>query len=337
MTEKQYGGMKGYGSKGFVVGNKNMNKDSKLAEKKENKKELTGLGDESYKNYKKAGKIASQVVNYAKTIIKKDMLLLDIAEKIEDKIIKLEGKCAFPVNLSINEIAAHYTPIVDDKTKANGLIKIDLGVHVNGCIADTAFSIDLENSKENKKIIEASEKALDEAIKTINKNIDISSIGDKIQKTITNFNLSPIINLSGHELSFYNIHAGITIPNYNNNNTNKLPVGFYAIEPFATNGEGKIYDSAKAGIYKLQELKQPRDKFAREIIDFIQEEYRTLPFCSRWIVNKFGKRALLSLSFLEQQGILHQYTHLTEKSHGIVSQAEHTIYFNGEKAEVLTA
>ena len=99
----------------------------------------------------KAGKIASQVRENARQFIKKGMPLLEIAEKIENEIVKLGGKPAFPTNLSINEIAAHYTPSYDDKTIATGLLKIDLGVHINGYIADTAFSMDLENSEKNKK------------------------------------------------------------------------------------------------------------------------------------------------------------------------------------------
>ena len=112
-----------------------------------------------------AGKIAKQVREWIKTQLKKDMPLLEIAEKIENKITELGGKPAFPTNLSINNVAAHYTPSHDDKTLAHGLLKIDLGVHIDGWIADTAFSADLEDSEENKKLIQASEKALDNAIK----------------------------------------------------------------------------------------------------------------------------------------------------------------------------
>lgn len=96
-------------------------------------------------NYKKAGGIAKQVLEYGKSIIKPGMLLLEIAEKIEFKIKELGGKPAFPCNLSINEIAAHCTPNIKDETKASGLLKVDLGVSVDGCIVDTAFSLDLEN------------------------------------------------------------------------------------------------------------------------------------------------------------------------------------------------
>ena len=94
---------------------------------------------------KKAGQIARDAVAYARSIVKKDMLLLDIANVIETKIIELGGKPAFPVNLSINDIAAHATPAYDSAEKAYGLLKVDIGAHVDGWIADTAFSVDLEN------------------------------------------------------------------------------------------------------------------------------------------------------------------------------------------------
>jgi len=272
-----------------------------------------------------AGKIASQVSKFAKSIIKKDMPLLEIAEKIEEKIIELGGKSAFPTNLSINDIAAHYTPSHDDKILASGLLKIDFGVHVDGWIADTAFSLDLENSEENKKLIEASEKALENAIKIVNKNVKISEIGEVIHEAIQSYGFSPIINLSGHEMRQYDLHAGITIPNIDDKKNVLLEKGLYAIEPFATTGNGKVHDGKDSGIYMLINNKNVRSQIAREILKFIEEEYQTLPFCSRWIVKKFGTKALFGLKQLEENGNLHQFPQLVESGKGKVSQAEHTV------------
>lgn len=284
----------------------------------------------------KAGKIASQVREYAKSIIKKDDFLFEIAEKIEAKILELGGKPAFPVNLSINDIAAHYTPSYDDKNTAIGLLKIDIGVHVDGFIADTAFSIDLENSQENKKIIEASEKALENALKKIKKDSVISEIGNQIEKTITSNGLNPIINLSGHEMKPYDLHSGLTIPNFDNKKSDKIQNGLYAIEPFSTNGNGKVYDGKPSGIYNLINNKNPRSQFARELLEFIEEEYQTLPFCSRWLVKKFGTKALFGLKQLEDNGNLHHFSQLIENSHSKVSQAEHTILINDNEVIVTT-
>src|SRR3990172_11471464 len=147
----------------------------------------------------KAGKIVSQIRTYAPTIIKSGVPLLDIAEKIEAKIEELGGKSAFPCNLSINEIAAHYTPSHDDTQVAHGLIKVDFGVHVDGWTADNSLSFDLESNEENKKLIIAAERALDNAIELIKKrsdNLHISEIGKTIQEAIDSHGFNPIINLS---------------------------------------------------------------------------------------------------------------------------------------------
>jgi methionyl aminopeptidase len=283
-----------------------------------------------------AGKIASEVKEYAKSIIKKDMLLLEIAEKIESKIIELGGKPAFPINLSINEIAAHYTPNNNDETKAHGLLKIDFGVHIQGNISDTALTIDLENSEENKKLIKITEKSLEEAIKIVNSKTLLNEIGKKIQKTIESQGLSPIINLSGHEISDYDLHAGMTIPNFDNKNQEEIGNGLRAIEPFTTTGVGKVYEGKPSGIYSLINTKNIRNSIARKILKFIEQEYQTLPFCSRWIIKEFGTIANFALKQLEENGNIQQFPQLIEASHKKVAQAEHTLFIEKDNVIVTT-
>lgn len=284
----------------------------------------------------KAGKLAKEVREYIKPKIKKSMPLLEIAELIEKKIVELGGKPAFPTNLSINEIAAHYTPSYDDKTLAHGLIKVDFGVHIDGWCSDQAFSLDLENSEINKKLIQSSEEALKSAIEKINKNALISEIGRSIQKEISSFGYNPIVNLSGHEIGEYDLHAGLTIPNIDNKSANKILKGLYAIEPFSTNGVGKIQDKNPSGIYQLIDTKTPRTPLAREVLEYLAEEYRTLPFCSRWLVNEFGTKAILALKQLEQNGNINQYNQLVEISKGIVAQSEHTVLIDEKGNKTVT-
>ncbi len=284
----------------------------------------------------KAGKTAKEVREWIKPQIKKGIPLLEIAEKIESKIIELGGKLAFPTNLSINEIAAHYTPSHDDETLTYGLLKIDFGVHVDGWIADIAFSIDLENSEENKKLIEASEKALENAIKISKKGTPLNELGKTIQETIESCGFSPVINLSGHSMEEYDLHSGITVPNVDDDRGIKMEKGLYAIEPFATSGSGKVHDGKPSGIYMLINEKNVRSPIAREVLKFIEEEYQTLPFCSRWIVKKFGTRGLFGLKQLEDNGNLHQFAQLVESGKEKVSQAEHTIFVDEDKVIVTT-
>lgn len=283
----------------------------------------------------RAGKIAIEVKKYAREIIKKDMPLLEIAEKLEAKIEELGGKPGFPLNLSINEIAAHYTPSYDDEKLAHGLLKVDLGVHVDGWIADTAITLDLENSEENKKLIKAAEEALQNAIKVARVDISTNEIGKAVQDTIESHGFSPIINLSGHSIEQYEVHAGVIIPNIDDKRKFILEQGQYAIEPFVTAGNGKIHDGPSSGIYKLTSERNVRSPIAREILGFIIEEYKTLPFCSRWLVKKFGTKALLGLRELERNRNLHQYAQLIEISKKKVAQAEHTLIVE-EKETIVT-
>ena len=140
---------------------------------------------EDIEKYEKAGKIAKEVRDYAREIVKPGMILLEIAKKIEDKIYSLNASPAFPVNLSIDEIAAHYHPNIDDKTMAKGLLKIDIGIHIDGFIADTALTLDLTQDRIHKKLIEATELALDNALKSLAKNPSLHEIGSIIHSFVT--------------------------------------------------------------------------------------------------------------------------------------------------------
>lgn len=340
MTEKQYGGATGRGTdKVQKVEFSKPLKETKKTESSAKKAELDNSSSENKENTEKfirAGKIASEVVKYAKSMIKPGMPLLEIADKIEGKIIELKANPAFPVNLSINEIAAHDTPAFNDTRVANGLLKVDIGVQIDGCIADTAFSLDLENSEENKKLIIAAEKALLEACKTINSGVKIREIGAAIEKAIKAQGFTPIHNLSGHSIEPYNLHSGITIPNHDNSREIAIEPGIYAIEPFATLGLGTVRDGKPSGIYRIEKEAPVRDSTAREVLAFIYEEYNTLPFCARWIYKKFGARGLLALRRIEESGILHHYPQLIESGGKKVSQAEHTLLIENNKKTITT-
>ena len=282
---------------------------------------------ENQDKYEKAGKISAKVKEFAKTLLKEGALLVKIADKIENKIIELGGKPAFPVNLSINEIAAHYVPAANETTKLKkgDLIKVDVGVHSDGFIADTAFSYSIGKSEENEKLISASKSALDAALKIVKPGISVNEIGAAIADKITSAGFQPIKNLSGHSLDEYILHAGLTIPNYNNGNKTKIKKDTaVAIEPFATSGEGVVIDGKNAEVFMMEKIGMVRS--GRDIIAHIADEYRTLPFAKRWLIKKFGLlKTNLFLKEATAKGILKAYKVLREKTGAKVSQAEHTI------------
>jgi len=294
------------------------------------------MNKDEIEKIKKAGEFAKQVVEHAKSIIKPGMKLLDIANKIDDKIFELGAKPAFPINLSVNEVAAHSTPSFNDESIAEGLLKVDIGIHVDGFVADTAFSLDLENNDENKRLIKSAESALMKALDIFDKNIELREIGRAIQEELNLLGFVPIQNLTGHKIERYDLHAGMNIPNYDNGQITEISNGLYAIEPFSTNGIGKVKDGKPSGIYQIIKEGNVRDSFARDVLGFISEEYKTLPFCSRWIHKKFGGRGILALRQIEQAGIIHQYSQLVESSNGKVAQAEHSVLITKEGKFITT-
>lgn len=285
---------------------------------------------------KQAGSIAQHVRTYAQTYVKKGMLLREIAEHLEAKIRELGGKPAFPVNLSINEIAAHNTPSYNDTGTAQGLLKVDIGVHCDGWVADTALSLNLDNNKDHTLLITTAQQALQEALKLTSATTSLATIGKVITETAQKNNCQVITNLSGHSIEQYHLHAGMTIPNYDTGQKNMLGIGLFAIEPFTTTGLGKVRDGKPSSIYSLAKQAPVRDALAREVLTYILETYQTLPFCARWLHATFGTRALLALQRLEQAGIIYQYPQLVEVSGAPVAQAEHTLFITKKSMTITT-
>ena len=199
------------------------------------------MDEEILEKYLLAGRIAADVREESRKFIKIDAPLLEIAERIESLIREKGALPAFPVNISLNESAAHYTPTKKDETrvKKDDLIKIDIGTHIDGYIGDTAYSFSF--SKENEKLIEASKKALEEAIKLCTPGSLLSDVSSKIEETIRGFGFNPIANLTGHGLEKYDLHAEPQIPNVKFKGDYRLKEDqVIAIEPFATNGSGML-------------------------------------------------------------------------------------------------
>lgn len=275
-------------------------------------------------SYEKAGKTAAEVLKYGKSLIKVDAKLSEVTNKIEEKIESLKASPAFPPQISINEIAAHYysDDKDDSKFKKGDLVKLDIGIHVDGFIADTATTIDLGDHKD---LVKASQEALEAALKMFKPGTELKEIGKKIEEVITSYGFNPIRNLSGHEVKQYELHAGLTVPNFDNGDKTKIKEGqVFAVEPFATTGDGFVKDSKISGIYSLVNPKNVRS--GREVLKYIVENFKTLPFHKKYLFKKFKEfKANFSLRILEKEEIIHQYPQLIEKTNGLVSQAEHTV------------
>jgi len=284
------------------------------------------MENEILEKYIKAGEIAAEVLSFAKGIVRKDMLVVELAEDIEKKIFELGAKPAFPVNISLNDIAAHYHPALNDKLtiKEEDYVKIDVGVHVDGYIGDTAATVRLAGKDD---LINCSEKMLDNALKIIRPGITIGEIGEAIENTAKDFGFNPIRNLTGHSLDRFDVHAGMTIPNIKTDSKYQLREDeIYAIEPFCTAGNGLVKDSGSALIFRWISDRPMRIIEARKILELARDKYEKLPFAKRWIQKEFSQlKVELALKELTATNALYGYQPLREVSNKPVAQSEHTV------------
>jgi len=291
-------------------------------------------------DYNQAGKIAAEVREMVRVKNYVGRSVYEICEEVENEIIRRGAKCAFPVNVSINEIAAHYTAEPNDPIiiTDSDLVKIDLGAQINGYIADTAVTICQDSQFDG--LIKAAEDALNNAMSIIKVGVKASDIGRIIEKTIKQSGFKPIANLSGHSLDQYTIHAGKSIPNIWSIGGFSLSENMaYACEPFVTTekGGGFVRNGKIKNIFAINSRKKTKNDEADKLLDYIWEKFNMLPFALRWITKDWEeKKARDLLEQLINKKAVQAYPVLIEINEQRVSQAEHTFIPNENGVIVTT-
>ncbi|MBU3901752.1 MAG: type II methionyl aminopeptidase [Candidatus Thermoplasmatota archaeon] len=287
--------------------------------------------------YRKAGKIAGEAREYGISLVKENTLLLDVAEKIEKYIIEKGAKPAFPVNIGINDVAAHYTPCHDDKSffRKGDVVKIDVGAHVDGYIGDTAGTVEVGTNR-YKNMIKASKEALSVAVELIKPDVGLSVVGAGIETTIRSYNFVSVENLTGHSLKQYRLHAGKSVPNISNDVKEKIKKDdVLAVEPFATNGAGRVGGRIMGNIYRLAMDREPGTENGKKLLKYVKENFGVLPFAERWCRDKVDNAEIV-LRKLMRAMIITGYPVLREINKGIVTQAEHTVIVTENGCGVIT-
>jgi methionyl aminopeptidase len=300
------------------------------------------IDNKTLEKYRLAGRIAADARDYGVNLIKPGVKLLDIAEKVEKKIKEKGAYIAFPVNISLNDVAAHYTPSYNDELVFNigDTVKLDVGVHVDGFIADTALTVEVETNNYS-EMIKAVDEGLKTAIEIVKPGINLSELGKAVQETIKGFGFKPIDNLTGHSLQRYILHSGMSIPSVSDflNNIKPKSGDVIAIEPFVTDGIGHVISGKGSNIFICQKTirsKFVRDKRANIWYNIIYKNFGTLPFAQRWINNIFEKNSNMILKRLSFLGMIKHYPQLIEQKKGIVTQKEHTVIIKENGCEVTT-
>ena len=301
---------------------------------------MNAYDEETLEKFRLSGKILRETREEMRSFVRENMPIIQVCEKAEALIREKGGKPAFPCNVSINEAAAHYTSPPNDEKRIpeKAIVKVDIGVHVDGYVTDTACTVCFNS--EYKSMAAAAEHALKAAIAIIRPEIPVSKIGSVIENDIKNRGFKPISNLTGHSVGRYLIHAGTSIPNVAHFLLTKVKTGeVYAIEPFVTIPEaaGRVEDSATVVIFRLVKAKSAKNPYAKQLLTHIESNFRTLPFAERWLKGIVPKeqhreafRELLASKSLTR------YPVLVEVSGKPVTQAEHTVLITSDSCEVLT-
>jgi len=301
---------------------------------------MSHYDEETLEKFRLSGKILRETREEIKNFVREDMPIIDICEKAEKTIMDKGGKPAFPCNVSINEIAAHYTSPPNDNRRIprKSIVKVDIGVHVDGYLTDTAVTICF--NPEYKSLVDTAEQALKTAINSIHPEMSTSKLGAIIEKTIKSHGFKPISNLTGHQVGRYLVHAGTSLPNVAQLSFSKIKLGeVYAIEPFVTlpDAVGRVEDGEEATIFRFLKSKSLKNPYSKQLLKHIEENFRTLPFAERWLQGIVPKehhreafRELLSSKALMG------YPIFVEVSRKPVAQAEHTVLIVEDGCVILT-
>lgn len=300
------------------------------------------MEDEVVEKYRKAGRVAREALEHGLELIREDARLLDVAEETEATILRAGCLPGFPVNISIDSQAAHFTPRHNDDrlTFARGnLVKLDVGVHVDGYLADNARTVEV-GTRNWTSLIEAVDEAVATAVEAMRPGTPMRLVGAAIERTIQARGYRPIENLTGHSLQRYTLHADKSVPNVAALRGERAgqEVGAwesFAIEPFSTNGPGRVEGGKRSNIYRIVDRRPSGDAAADALLERIHEDLRTLPFSERW-AHKQDERAPVLLQKLLRKRILMGYPILVEVGQGMVAQSEDTVVVTAEDAFVTT-
>jgi len=307
----------------------------------EEKLKETGADEEedNWDKWRRAGVVAKEALALARPMIEPGTKVLDIINTVEDHIRANSSGTSFPCNISLNNIAAHYTSPLNDETviEEGDLVTVDCGSHVDGCIADTAFTIAL--NPDHEALVKAAETATKVAIRMMRPGAKLNTIGALIEDTITSAGFQPIKQLTGHQLKEYELHADKQVPCVSGKSEVLVEEGeFYAIETFASTGSGNISDLPNPTIYQLLPVRVPvRFKGSKQFLGIARKEYKEFPFAERWLAERMKHATLkMAIKELRQNGALYGHNILAEEKGEFVSQHEHTIIITEKSHEQTT-
>jgi len=334
------------------------------------------VDEDDLKLWKDAGHVARRTLENIKDEIKPGVSWHEVIEKAERYIIRHGGKPAFPATIAVDDVAAHFTsdhnenPLLgwEDRMvfEKGQLVKLDVGVQIQGRIGDNALTIEVGNGANHTEQIRASKESRDSAIEQMFPGNPWHNVGAAAEQPVIDAGFNSIRNLCGHKLEVGDLHAGVSVPSFRCGQEHmgfqgKVESGgFYAIEPFNTTGKSglieNIQPSNSSNIYRVTGNLDIRKALAKkklkplgaQLARNLETRYGNLPFAERWAFPILEKpfpeadeesrqskwnalvKKLISIRYLET------YHALKCSDGGLIGQFEHTVYVTEGGPEILT-
>ncbi|CAM1506199.1 Fc.00g058400.m01.CDS01 [Cosmosporella sp. VM-42] len=319
--------------------------------------------DDFLQNYRKAAEVHRQARQWVQETVKPGHTLLDIAEGIEDSVRALLGHAGrepgdgvkagmgFPTGLCLNHQTAHYTPNPGQKDvmlQQQDVMKVDFGVHINGWIIDSAFTMAFDPTYDN--LLAAVKDATNSGIKATGIDVRICDVSAAIQEAMESYEVEirgktypvkAVRNISAHNIHHYRIHGGKSIPFIKNSNQTKMEEGeVFAIETFGTTGRGLLRDDVGIYGYGLNHDVPLTASLplvsAKRLHKTIRENFGTLVFCRRYLDRLGVEKYLAGMNCLVSNGIVEAYEPLADIKGSYSAQFEHTLLLRETQKEILS-
>lgn len=302
--------------------------------------ELPALDQASRERFRAAGRIAKAARELAVTKIQPGARLEEVLLAVEDFIRAQGGGIAFPAQSSRNHIAAHYCPRPGDPLRyaAEDVAKVDIGVEIDGYVADTAQTVYLGQEVRYHQMIAASAAGLQAAIAAAGPGVAIQTISAAIEKAIVAHGFRPVWNLTGHGVGRWTVHCAPAVPAHPDADQDDVlrPGMVVAIEPFATDGKGHVHETGRSEIFMLE--REPRKM--KDVDPAVWEaivKMNGLPFARRSLGALAPAAVDASLARLLRIGCITEYAPLADPDPSVrIAQTEHTLLVTETGVEVIT-
>jgi methionyl aminopeptidase len=296
------------------------------------------LPAETLRCLREAGRIAAEARDRGARLIVPGASLREVCVAVEDHIRARGGGVAFPAQSSRNGIAAHYCASPEDETRyeRGDLAKLDIGVHVDGWVVDTATTVAVGANGDAHPLVAAVEEALGAAIRAARPGVPVRALSEAIETTLRRRGVRPLRNLCGHGVGRWTVHRPPAIPNVADRSPERLESGaVVAIEPFATDGRGEVVENGPPEVFRLDPQRDVQELGEEPVVDAMRS-FRGLPFSRRQLAAHPREAVERTIRALRAARHLMAYPPLVEEGGRPVAQAEHTIYVGPEGVEVLT-